>query len=95
MREQVADQQAGRSLGAHVHVVADPHPLRGKCEDVDRAGAVESRAEHRPGDLPQEDQPIDRSRRLASEPCGLPGALVDRGERACAALAVVHDEDGS
>ena len=37
LREQVADQQVGRALRPHVHVVTDLDALGGQGEDVDRA----------------------------------------------------------
>ena len=55
LREQVADQQAGRALGPHVYVVADLHPLGGKSEEVDRA--------RRLNDLPQHRRRDDRRRK--------------------------------
>ena len=54
LRKQVADQQVGRALGPHVHVVADLNALRGQGEEVDRAGRVQDLAQHRPGDVAQE-----------------------------------------
>ena len=83
-------QQAGRALGAHVHVVAHLDALRGQREQVDRARtALRTSAQHRAGDVAQEPQPVDGGGRVPAEPGRLARPLVDGGERPGAPRSVV------
>ena len=70
LRQQVAEQQVGRGLGAHVHVVAHRDALRGEGEHVDRAA-----------DRPATADSTGRRRR-AGTPAARPRAGVSRPNQA-------------
>jgi hypothetical protein len=77
-----------------VQVVAHRYALRGDSEQVHRAGPLDDLCDGRPAGLGEEAQPGDRGVGLAAEPGDLAGTLVERGERAATALAVVDHHDG-
>ena len=78
LREVIANEQAGRALGPHVHVVADLDALGRKGEQVDRSCRLDEVAQHRAGDVTEELQPREMAALVLFDHEGLKAKEVGR-----------------